>query len=511
MTFTFAEMIGDYAERTPDAIALAFQGKRTSFGDFHDRGTRLAHVLKSFGVSAGDRVGFLGKNDPVFYEIALACSLLDAVIVGLNWRLSPIELADIASDAGLTLAIASPDQAGLLRIETPTDGPLRIISTGAELNHLLEVAPSTPIKSTTSPASVLFQLYSSGTTGRPKGTLITNANLAFTQASGKLLYGMDSQSVNLVPSPLFHIGGAGYGLTTMSQGGTTVLSPDSDPVTLLRAIEDHRVTHAFLVPAVVQSIVRSSELANFDTSSLRAVAYGGAPMNETLLLEAISALGCEFIGVYGMTETSGTVIALSASDHDPGGPRAHLLRSIGKPLTWAAEVSLRDPNSLAPVPPHKVAEIWVKSGQVTPGYWNQPETTAAALTDDGWLRSGDAAYMDDEGYYFLHDRIKDMVISGGENVYPAEVENALAQHPAVSEVAVIGVPSEKWGESLKAIVVSKPAHVVSESDLVTFARERLAHYKCPTSVDFVSELPRNASGKVLKKDLRAPYWEATSG
>lgn len=510
MTFTLAGLIGDIADRTPDSIALAFQGKRMSFAEFHERGTRLAHVLRSLGVGSSDRVGFLGKNDPVFYEIALACSLLDAVLVGLNWRLSPIELADIAGDAGLSLVIAAPEQAGLVRLETPSENPLRVITTGAELNDLLSIAETTPIESTTTPESVIFQLYSSGTTGRPKGTLITNANLAFTQASGRHLYGMDSASVNLVPSPLFHIGGAGYGLTAMSQGGTTVLTPDSDPITLLRAIEDHGVTHAFLVPAVVQSIARSPELANFDTSSLRSVAYGGAPMNDTLLLEAIDALGCEFIGVYGMTETSGTVVALSARDHDPGGPRAHLLRSIGRPLPWAAEVSLRDPNTLAPVLPHEVGEIWVKSGQVTPGYWNQPETTAAALTEDGWLRTGDAAYMDDEGYYFLHDRIKDMVISGGENVYPAEVENVLSQHPAVSEVAVIGVPSEKWGESVKAIVVAKPAYVVSESDLISFTRDRLAHYKCPTSVDFIGELPRNASGKVLKKDLRAPYWKAAN-
>jgi long-chain acyl-CoA synthetase len=358
----------------------------------------------------------------------------------------------------------------------------------------------------TGPDSVLFQLYSSGTTGLPKGTLITNANMEFTQQSGRRLYGMDQHSVNLVVSPQFHIGGAGYGMTALSQGGHTVLLTDADPARILRAIEEHRVTHAFLVPAIVQSLLAAPDLANTDLSSLQLVAYGGAPMGEALLLRAIKGLGCRFLGVYGMTETAGTVIALAAEDHDPGGPRADLLRSIGKPLPWMGEAQVRDPMTGAEVGPGEVGEIWVRSGQVTPGYWQQPETTEQALTSDGWLRTGDAAYRDDDGYFFLHDRMKDMIITGGENVYPAEVENVIAHHPAVLEVAVIGVPSERWGETVKALVVVDAASEATERELIDFARERLAHYKCPTSVDFVNSLPRNASGKLLKKVLREPYW-----
>ena len=230
-------------------------------------------------------------------------------------------------------------------------------------------------------------------------------------------------------------------------------------------------------------------------------------MNEALLLAAIEALQCEFMGVYGMTETSGTVVALLPDDHDPGGPRAHLLRSIGKPLSWIGDVEVRDSQTGELKQPGEVGEIWVRSGQVTPGYWRNPEATEQALTTSNWLRTGDAAYRDADGFYFLHDRIKDMVITGGENVYPAEVENALAFHPAVSEVAVIGVPSERWGETVKAVVVLKDGHAATERELIDFTRERLAHYKCPTSVDFSSQLPRNASGKVLKKELRAPFWQ----
>jgi acyl-CoA synthetase (AMP-forming)/AMP-acid ligase II len=505
MAFTFAGMICDLAEKYPDSTAFALEGQSCSFGELQERGTRLAHVLRTLGVRRADRVGFLGKNSPVFFELAMACSLLDAVVVGLNWRLSALERAVIVKDASLSLIVASPEQAPLLRDpENGTEG-LRVITTGAELDKFVAAAGSAPFACESESDSVLLQLYSSGTTGRPKGVLITNANLKYTQLSGRLLYGMGEHTVNLVPSPLFHIGGAGYALTALSQGGKTVLVPDAKPATLLRAIQQHRVTHAFLVPTLVHDILRAPQLEETDLSSLQLVAYGGAPMGERVLLEGFAKLRCKFLGVYGMTETSGTVISLAAADHDPGGQRAHLLRSIGKPLSWAAEAELRDPVSLETVGVGTVGEIWVRSGQVTLGYWRQSEATAQALTPDGWLRTGDAAYRDADGYYFLQDRLKDMVITGGENVYPAEIENVIANHPAVVEVAVVGVPSERWGETIKALVVRSPNVTASEADLIEFTRARIAHYKCPTSVEFVDSLPRNASGKVLKHLLRAQY------
>jgi acyl-CoA synthetase (AMP-forming)/AMP-acid ligase II len=505
MSFTFAGMIYELAGKYRDATAFTLGEQSWSFGDLQERGTRLAHLLRGLGVRRADRVGFLGKNSPTFFELAMACSLLDAVVVGLNWRLSADERAIIIKDAGLRLIIASPEQAALLRDAEGGKETARVITSGAELDQLIEAADRTPFACESGSDSVLFQLYSSGTTGRPKGVLITNANLRFTQLSGRQLYGMDEHSVNLVASPLFHIGGAGYSLTALSQGGKTVLMSDAKPGKLLEAIQQHRVTHAFFVPTLVQDILRASQLAETELGSLQTIAYGGAPMSERLLLEGFAKLRCRFLGVYGMTETSGTVISLAAADHDPGGQRAHLLRSIGKPLPWAAEVQLRDPGSLEPVGVGSVGEIWIRSGQVTPGYWRQSEATAQALTADGWLRTGDAAYRDADGYYFLQDRLKDMVITGGENVYPAEIENVMANHPAVLEVAVIGVPSERWGETIKALVVRNPSVTTSESDLIQFMRARIAHYKCPTTVEFVDSLPRNATGKVLKHVLRARY------
>jgi long-chain acyl-CoA synthetase len=234
------------------------------------------------------------------------------------------------------------------------------------------------------------------------------------------------------------------------------------------------------------------------------VAYGAAPMSETLLRRALTGLGCGFVGCYGMTETAGTVIALPPEDHVPDGPRSRLLRSIGRPLPWQ-EVRLVELVTGADAAPGQVGEIWVRSGSTTPGYLDQPAATAATLVEGGWLRTGDGAYRDEEGYFFLQDRIKDMIISGGENVYPAEVENVLEEHPAVAEVAVIGVPDARWGETVKALVVHRGGTEVTPDQLIAFARERLAHYKCPTSVDFVDELPRTATGKLQKRVLREAY------
>jgi long-chain acyl-CoA synthetase len=386
----------------------------------------------------------------------------------------------------------------------PADLGVPVVVLGAAYEQWLAVADDTDPAAPVSSEDVVLQLYSSGTTGRPKGAMITSANLALTARMAATAWRMGPDSVNLVASPLFHIGGAGYGLTTLSQGGHTVLVREAAAAVLLAEVQRHRVTHAFWVPAVVQSVLDAPDVEQADLSSLQLVGYGGAPMTEALLTRAIDRLGCGFLGVYGMTETSGTVLVLPAQDHDPGGPRAHLLRSVGRPLPWV-EMSIRDPLTGEPAPDGAVGEIWVRSGQNMAGYWDQPAVTADTLVEDGWLRTGDAAHLDPEGFVFLHDRLKDMIISGGENVYPAEVENALAAHPAVADVAVIAIPHARWGETVKAVVVLRPGASLSLDEVVAFTRERLARYKCPTSLDIVDALPRNASGKVLKKDLRAAY------
>jgi long-chain acyl-CoA synthetase len=261
-------------------------------------------------------------------------------------------------------------------------------------------------------------------------------------------------------------------------------------------------------------MLATPELSSTDVSSLKTIFYGASPISEDVLTRSMQALGCDFTQLYGLTETCGAITALLPEDHDPEGPRAPLLRSAGKPFDYV-ELRIVEPESGATAPDGSVGEVWTRSAQNMLGYWKKPDETAAVLTDEGWLHTGDAGWLDDEGYLFLHDRIKDMIVSGGENIYPAEVENVLFAHPGIADVAVIGVPDDKWGETVKAIVVRSTAGVAAdglasdsalEAAIIAFARDRLAHYKCPTSVAFTDVLPRNPTGKVLKRELRAPYW-----
>ncbi|MFR9805041.1 long-chain-fatty-acid--CoA ligase [Pseudonocardia sp. RS010] len=476
-------------------------GERTlTFGQLEARANQVARALRRSGLEPGDRLAVLLRNTPEFHELLFGAARAGVVLVALNWRLAPAEIAEILADAEAGVVVAGEREVALL----PPDLADPVVL-GSGYEQWVERESPSPPEHRAEPDDVVLQLYSSGTTGVPKGARLTHANLAWTPKMGREFYGMGPDSVNLVPSPLFHIGGTGYGLTTLGQGGHTILLPEVSPTVMVDAIERHRVTHAFVVPAMIQTILASPRIGTADLSSLECIAYGGAPMTEALLTRAMDTLGCGFLAVYGMTETAGTVVTMAPEDHDPGGPRSHLLRSIGRPLPWM-ELEVVDPATGTVVEPGRVGEIRVRGGQNMPGYWHRPEETAATLTPDGWLCTGDAAYRDEEGYLYLHDRIKDMIISGGENIYPAEVENAVAAHPAVADVAVIGVPSERWGETVKAVVVPVAGAEVVEAEIIEFARGRLAHYKCPTSVDVVDVLPRNASGKVLKKTLRAPYW-----
>jgi long-chain acyl-CoA synthetase len=285
-------------------------------------------------------------------------------------------------------------------------------------------------------------------------------------------------------------------------GGHTLLLREVDPPAILTAIEEHRVTHALFVPAVLQLLLDTPGIDAADMSSLQLILYGASPISDTVLVRALKAFGCDFNQAYGMTETCGAVTELRAADHDPARP--DLLRSCGRPLP-GVELRVVDTETGADAAEDVVGEVWIRSAQNMVGYWGRPEETAATITGDGWIRSGDAGYLHD-GYLYLHDRLKDMVVSGGENVYPAEVEAVLQGHPSVLDVAVIGVPDARWGETVKAIVVVRPGTEIDAREVIAFTRERLAHYKCPTSVDVVENLPRNPSGKLLKRALREPYW-----
>jgi fatty-acyl-CoA synthase/long-chain acyl-CoA synthetase len=303
--------------------------------------------------------------------------------------------------------------------------------------------------------------------------------------------------------PCFHISGTGTGLGTMANGTGSVVLPEYDPTKALELIEQFNIARIFMVPAAIQIMLNHPRVGEVDFSRLKFITYGASPIPLELMRAAIDRFGCGFVQMYGMTETSGTIVALDPEDHDPAGsPR---MRSVGTPLP-GVEIKIVDDHGLQ-LGPDEVGEIATRSSKNMKGYWNNPAATAATIDGEGWLRTGDAGYLDADGYLYIHDRVKDMIISGGENVYPAEVENAVFSHPDIADVAVIGVPDEKWGEAVKACVVLKPGKSLSEAEVIAHARAHIAGYKCPKSVDFIAVLPRNPSGKVLRRELRAPYWE----
>jgi long-chain acyl-CoA synthetase len=353
---------------------------------------------------------------------------------------------------------------------------------------------------------VILQLYTSGTTGRPKGVQLTNSNVLGRMAEMCEAWRFDADSVGLLAMPLFHIGGAGMALLGLLPGSTTVLLPEVDPVRIAKIIPERRVTNVFLVPAVIQFVLDAPGTDAADWSCLRAVLYGASPITDAVLRRAMDRFSCDFIHLYGITETSGTVTQLQPQFHDPEN-RPELLRSCGRPFPWneVLVVDPDDPDSRTPLPDGEVGEIMVRSTQVMLGYWRQPDATAASITEDGFFRTGDAGYYRD-GFLYLHDRIKDMIVSGGENIYPAEIENVLAGHAGVADVAVIGVPHERWGETPKALIVPKAGSTIDEAELIAYCREHLARFKCPTSVSVEEALPRNPSGKLLKREMREPYW-----
>jgi long-chain acyl-CoA synthetase len=509
MSQTFAQILRQHAADTPQAPALTFEDTTWSFAQLDALSSRSARALQAEGVGPGDRVALLTKNRAECYELMFACNKIGAILVGLNWRLAPPELTAIVADATPTVVIAGPGEQALLGdAARATPGLRRVLVLGDDYDAWRAAASATDPGHVGAPDDVSMLLYTSGTTGLPKGVMLTNRGMSYAQKLGES-WGMGPDSVNLVAMPMFHVGGSGYGSSTLLVGGHTVLMREVNPQLAVALIARYRVTHTFFVPTVVQSLLEVPGIAQADLSSLQLLMYGAAPIGEVLLRRAIEVLRCRFIQAYGMTETSGTIVDLAPEDHDPDGERAGLLRSCGRALPWV-ELRVIDPNTLDDVATGDVGEIWVRSGMVMKGYWNQPQATREAIMEGGWLRTGDAAFLDAQGYIYLYDRFKDMIVSGGENIYPAEVENAIQAHPAVLEVAVIGVAHPRWGETPKAIVVLRRGQQLGEQGLIAFTREHLARYKCPTSVVFVDSLPRNASGKLLKRDLRRQYLEGPS-
>lgn len=489
-------MLRRHAHDRPVAACLWFGDDCQSFAELDARSDRVAAALAAAGIARGDRVAILSAAAPAMFELLFGCAKAGTILVPLNFRLSAREIADILTDAEPKLVLAAAEFAGLL----PASLRPATIDLDCAYDAWRDAAPPASCEPIDREAPALI-LYTSGTTGLPKGAIISQYNLSFLGRMAGEHWDYTDRSINLVAMPLFHIGGIGYGLLALSQGGTTVLTRASEPGALLDVMARHRVTHAFFVPTVIQRLVDHVEEHALQPPQVPYILYGAAPIGEALLRRAIARFGSGFRHVYGMTETAGTTVSLDPADHDPDGPAAARLRSCGRPLPWV-ELTLVNPATGEQVAAGVIGEIRMRSDAIMRGYWRKPEETAAALTADGWLCSGDAATRDTDGYLYIQDRYKDMIVSGGENIYPSEIDNVLAQHPDLVEAAVIGVPHQSWGETPRAYAVARSGARLTEAEVIAFVRERLARYKCPTSVVFVDALPRNASGKILKRALR---------
>jgi acyl-CoA synthetase (AMP-forming)/AMP-acid ligase II len=503
---TLADIVRHHAAAQPAQIALSFADRDTSYGELDRRASQVANGLVAAGVGPDTRIAVLDKNHDSFFEIWFGAAKAKAVLVPVNWRLAPPEIAYVINDAKaevLFIGAEFGDTVAQIRdrltsvreiIVTDRDYPAWRDRQSAADPHIPEAG-----------GDVCVQMYTSGTTGHPKGAQLTNDNLMalLTATTGDRLPGLDWQpgDVSLVVMPLFHIAGSGYGLFGLYVGARNVLLREVVPQQILDAIGRYRVTKILLVPAVILFLLQCPGIREADLSSLQFVLYGASPIPLELLRNAIAVFKCGFAQVYGLTETTGAITYLAPEEH--AHPDTERLQSCGCAM-HGVEIQIVDASGKA-LPPRQVGEIVCRSARVMKGYWNLPEETAGAIRGE-WFHTGDAGYLDEDGYLYIYDRVKDMIVSGGENIYPAEVESALYGHPAIADVAVIGVPDERWGEAVKAIVVKKPGAEVGESDIIAHARERIAGYKVPKSVDFAEALPRNPSGKVVKRELREPYW-----
>jgi acyl-CoA synthetase (AMP-forming)/AMP-acid ligase II len=515
MPKTLGEAIRRAAARQGDKVALRFGGFDITYRSIEQRIASFAAAVRDLGVQPGERVCFLGKNCSLYYEMLVGTTEAGAVMTPLNWRLSQGEIAWILNDAKARLLIVDGDFAAMaqaLKAEVPglawivQIDPMKPAPAADYIRPLVKPG-STPVPAAPIDGEdVALQIYTSGTTGRPKGAMLTHRSFMAIRAlppeQQPEWNRWTEDDVALIVNPVFHISGSGYGMQTLIVGATGFIAREFDAGLVLDLIESEGLSKVFVVPASMQMILRHPRAREVDYRRIKYMLYGASPMPVELLKEAMGVFKAGFVQMYGMTETSGTVVALEPQDHDLNRPE--LLRSAGKPMPGVEIVILGDDGK--PVPTGAVGEIAVRSPTNMKGYWNMPEATRATIGADGFLRTGDAGFFDKDGFLYIHDRVKDMIISGGENIYPAEVENAVFGHEGVAEVAVIGVPSEKWGEEVKAIVVPKAGKTPSEADIIAWTRSRIATYKAPKSVDFVDAIPRNPSGKILRRELRDRYW-----
>jgi long-chain acyl-CoA synthetase len=499
------------ARMFPRAIAIADAHRTVTYEAFELEVRRAARVLAALGVGARDRVVVLAHNRVEYVALYFACAELSAVLVPLNTRLVPREIAGLAARSRARLLVADaryaaaldalPEGCRGLSLDAPSDG-FPAFADATEADAL--PPPSFDV------GDVAVQMYTSGTTGLPKGAMLTHANVTSMTAAWLLeLPVRGPEHTFLQVTPLYHVGAMLMVMSCVATGTKLVLR-DFAPAEIARVLAHGGVTHTLLVPAMIRFLLDGLGDADVSFPDLRMVVYGASPIPITQLRRAQARFGCDLLQGYGLTETAGVLTALRPRDHDhdPAKPPPTRVASAGRP-TLGVEIRIARADG-GDADAGEVGEILARGPNVFIGYHEMPEATADAF-DHGWLRTGDLGTLDEEGYVSIVDRSKDMIIVGGENVYPSEVGEVMREHALVSDVAVVGVPDERWGEAVRALVVASRELLPGEEDaalidLLEFARARLARFKCPSRVELIAEIPRNAAGKVLKAALRAPYW-----
>jgi long-chain acyl-CoA synthetase len=511
--WSLAASVRRWVQIKPDAPCVTFEGATLTWSEFFNRSAQLAQGLIAAGFEPRCRAAYLGRNRPEFFEILVGAAMAGGVTGAVNWRLSPREMLGILNHSKPATLFVDPEFLGQLAqfreqlefvttiVVLPGSGAEGRAARDLEYEGWLgrQLAKDPDVAMTADDTGLL--MYTSGTTGLPKGAMFSNRALAANEPMAELTNVTDS-SVVLIAMPVFHASGSTLGILAMRMGASMVIAREVVPDQLLALISRHHVTMTTVVPSVLKMMLESPALAGANMLSLDTIAYAASPISPDLLRASLAAFRCRFLQIYGLTETNG-VTALRPEDHlDPEHPERML--SAGRALDGAS-VRIVDPTTGRDVPEGEFGEVWIKADTTMTGYFENEDENRAAFGAGGYLRSGDGAYMVD-GYVYLKDRIKDMVVSGGENVYSVEVENVLIADERIRDVAVIGVPSPKWGESVKAIVVREPGHEsLTAADVIAWAKANLASYKCPTSVEFVDFLPRNPTGKILKRVLRQQF------
>ena len=508
---TLADVPGHHAGLRPDHVAMVHLGTTVTYAQLHRESNRAAHALRAAGLAAGDRVAFLGMESAHYYEIAFACAKLGAVLVPVNWRLTADEVGHQLRDCGARLLFVEEEYHATAERAAKELPELRhVVAMDAEgrrgAGYLAwkHDHPDADLPHRPDPADPFAVLYTSGTTGLPKGVVLPH-HCFFALGRAMDDSGLDwvdwkPGDRSLIGLPGLHIAGLSWAMQGFIAGVTNVVMRmfvAQDAVALIR---DAEITTTFVAPAMLQMMLTEPAASADAFASLRKVVYGGSPVGQDLLVRCIEMMNADLVQAYAATETGNAVTLLPPSDHVVGSPR---LRATGRPCPG---VEIRIVADGRPCPVGGIGEVWVRTSAVMLGYWNLPEATARTLRD-GWLCMGDAGYLDEDGYLYLCDRIKDTIIVAGENVYPGEVEEALAAHPAVAEAAVVGAPHPRWGESVHACVVVRDGMRVTPRELLLSLKGRIADFKIPGSYEFVDTLPRNATGKVLRRELRDRLWE----